>query len=193
MKLHLLKGCSAAAFIIFGAIFGAVGVAAQAPPVNRDAQILADFKARVEQYAKLRDGLDTGRAQLKKTDDPAVIAQAEKALGERIRAARAGAKHGDIFTPEVEAKFRKLMNPQLKGSEGAENKATIKEENPGKLPLKVNAVYPKQEVLTTVPPDILKALPVLPEDLEYRFVGKHMILRDARANLIVDYMLNAIP
>jgi hypothetical protein len=44
-----------------------------------------------------------------------------------------------------------------------------------------------------VPPNVLQALPKLPLDIEYRFVGKHLILRDARANLIIDYMLNAIP
>ena len=45
----------------------------------------------------------------------------------------------------------------------------------------------------TMAPDILAALPKLPEDLEYRFVSKHMLLLDVHANLIVDYVLNAIP
>jgi hypothetical protein len=58
--------------------------------------------------------------------------------------------------------------------------------------IKVNASYPDSAPLMTVPPDILAALPKLPEDLEYRFVAKHMILLDVRANLIVDYVLNAI-
>jgi len=34
---------------------------------------------------------------------------------------------------------------------------------------------------------------VLPEDLEYRFVGKHLILYDAKAGLVVDFIPNAIP
>ena len=36
------------------------------------------------------------------------------------------------------------------------------------------------------------ALPKLPEDVQYRFVGKHLLLYDAKANLIIDFMLNAI-
>jgi hypothetical protein len=32
----------------------------------------------------------------------------------------------------------------------------------------------------------------LPEEIEYRFVGKHLILRDARANLVIDYIANVI-
>ena len=44
-----------------------------------------------------------------------------------------------------------------------------------------------------MPPDVLKALPPLPENLQFRFVGKHMLLYCSRGNLIIDYMLNAIP
>ena len=66
------------------------------------------------------------------------------------------------------------------------------DENPGAFPFNVNGVYPKDEPLGTIPPNILGALPPLPEALEYRFVNKHLILRDARANLIVDFIPNAI-
>ena len=44
-----------------------------------------------------------------------------------------------------------------------------------------------------MPPDVLKALPPLPENLQFRFVDKHLLLYCSRGNLIVDYMLNAIP
>ena len=44
-----------------------------------------------------------------------------------------------------------------------------------------------------MPPDVLLALPTLPKDVEYRFAGKHLLLFDAKANIIVDFMLNAIP
>ena len=40
--------------------------------------------------------------------------------------------------------------------------------------------------------NFLLSLPQLPEDIQYRFVGKHLILYDAKANLIIDFMLNAI-
>jgi hypothetical protein len=44
-----------------------------------------------------------------------------------------------------------------------------------------------------VPADVLKSLPQLPENLQYRIVGKHLILLCIHGNLIVDYMLNAMP
>jgi hypothetical protein len=58
--------------------------------------------------------------------------------------------------------------------------------------LKVNAKYPQDQPLPTVPPNVLAALPKLPEELEYRIVKKDLILRDVHANLIVDYIPNAI-
>jgi hypothetical protein len=36
------------------------------------------------------------------------------------------------------------------------------------------------------------ALPKLPEQLEYRIVGKNLIIRDIDANIIVDFVPNAI-
>ena len=163
--------------------------------VNPDAALLADFKARVDSYNELRQNLQKKAPPLKKTDDPAEIALAEKALAQQIRAARAHAKPGDIFTPATRALFRRLLSPTVTGRDGAENKAAMKDDapEPKDIRFKINGEYPKDETLSTVPPDVLKALPPLPDNLQYRFVGKHMLLYCTRGNLIIDYMLNASP
>ena len=44
--------------------------------------------------------------------------------------------------------------------------------------LKVNATYPDDTPLPTTPPQVLMNLPKLPEQLEYRIVGKNLIIRD---------------
>ena len=59
--------------------------------------------------------------------------------------------------------------------------------------IKVNAEYPKNAPLSTVPPTLLEKLPKLPSELEYRFVGRTLILRDREANMIVDYLKEAVP
>ena len=41
--------------------------------------------------------------------------------------------------------------------------------------------------------NLLATLPQLPEDLEYRIVGKDLILRDVHANVIVDFIPGIIP
>jgi hypothetical protein len=166
----------------------------QPPRVNPEAQVLTDFNERVKAYLKLRDKVDGDAPPMKQTKDPAQIEAAQRALATLVRNARADAKQGDIFAPEIEKKFRALLRPEVKGADGAKAKATVLEEKPV-VPLKVNAEYPQKEPKTTVPPSILQALPQLPKDsdLEYRFVREHMILLDTRANLIVDFLLNAIP
>jgi hypothetical protein len=161
--------------------------------VNPDAQILMDFNERVKAYLTLRDKVDGDAPPMQQTNDAAKIEAAQRTLATVIRNARAGAKQGDIFAPPIEKKFRAMLRPEVKGAEGAKAKATVLEEKP-MVELKVNAEYPQKEPLATVPPSILQALPPLPkgQDLEYRFVRKHMILLDTRANLIVDFLLNAI-
>jgi hypothetical protein len=154
---------------------------------------VSDFDQRVNDYVKLRDKLDGGAAALRETKDAAKIKAAQETLAERIRAVRADAQPGAIFTPEIKRQFRALLRPELKGKDGAETKEIIEEENPENVYLKVNAKYPEGEPVTTVPPNVLLTLPKLPEGLEFRFVGRHLILRDDRANLIVDFIPNALP
>ena len=165
-----------------------------APKANPDAQLLVDFKTRIDQYMELQNKLKKESPPLKETTDPARIKASQDALAMKIREARKTAKQGDIFTPEIRQLLRRLMYPEVKGPQGAETKAAITEEtNEVKgVVLKVNAAYPDSAPLMTGPPNILAALPKLPEDLEYRFVNRHMILLDTHANLIVDYVANAI-
>ena len=82
---------------------------AQKPATNPHAAVLADFKTRVDKYVELRKKADDSAPPLKKTEDPAKIREAQQALVERIGAARAGTKQGDIFTPEITSAFRRLL------------------------------------------------------------------------------------
>jgi hypothetical protein len=43
-----------------------------------------------------------------------------------------------------------------------------------------------------VPASLLLSLPQLPQPLQYRIIDKHLILLDEDADLIVDYIFNAI-
>lgn len=46
--------------------------------------------------------------------------------------------------------------------------------------------------LSTMPPNLLAALPPLPRDIQYRFVERHLILLDTRTKLILDRIPYAI-
>jgi len=165
--------------------------------VSPDAGLLADFKQRVDEYMKLHKKAENAApTELERKTKPAEIVTAETSLAQHIRHVRANARRGDIFTPATQAMFKRLLQPALaKGTAGKDNKAIIKDDapQPKEVQFRVNGDYPKQAPLSTVPPAVLLALPPLPEDVQYRFVGKHLILYDAKANLIIDYMLNAMP
>ena len=173
---------------------GAVTQAAAAAGVNTDAAVLADFKARVDKYVAIHKDAAKGAAKPKETENPAEIVATQDALAARIRTARADAKQGDIFTPEIRTKFRRLLAPELKGEDGRDARAVMKEDapSPASIPFKVNAKYPEGAPLPTVPASLLLNLPTLPEPLEYRIIGKHLVLLDTGAGIIVDYLPNAI-
>jgi len=167
-----------------------------APQTNADAQLLKDFKDRIDAYMKMHDKQEKGKADPKETSDPGKIKATQDALAAKIQAARKDAKPGDIFTPEIRDLFRRLIYPELKGPDAPETKTTIQKEDAG-IPtkaevLKVNAPYPEGKPLPTMPPNLLTRLPQLPEELEYRIINKDLILRDVNANLVVDFIPNAI-
>jgi hypothetical protein len=159
---------------------------------NPDALVLQEFKQRIDKYMELHDRLEKSAPRLEETKDPEKIRASQDSLAAQIRSARADARPGDIFTPEIRTRFRQLMYPQTTGPGGEGTKATIKEDSPGNIPLKINASYPASKPLPTIPPNVLKNLPRLPGELEYRIVERHLILRDVHANIIVDYIPNAI-
>jgi len=144
--------------------------------------IAADFSARIESYLELRHRLEQGLPPLTLTDNPAEISEAERALARRIRVARADARQGDIFTREIRADFRRVLLLET----DAETLISIMDENPGAFSSRINLTYPNERPRSTMPANLLAALPLLPDDLQYRFLGRHLVLLDTRANIILD-------
>ena len=181
------------AIVVGIGLVGPAQIVAQVPAAfDAEKKQIADFEARVKAYDDLRNKVDGGAAHQTQTRHPEKLAAQRDTLRANIQKARADAKPGDIFAPDIQPLFKRLLKPALKGSDGAENKNTLKEEKPI-VELKVNAPYPENQPLSIVPPDVLMQLPKLPKDLEYRFIRKHLILYDSRASLIVDFIYNAIP
>ena len=185
----------AAALIVW---FASVGYA-QTTPTQPDPEtpefrvqvwgyVAADFSVRIRSYFELRHELEKGLPPLTVTDDPAKIRRAVRALAKRIRVARAEAKQGDIFTPAATGQFRKALVLEM----SANTWEAIMDDNPGELCSQINGTYPETKPLSTVPPNILAVLPRLPDDIQYRFLGRHLILLDTRANLILDRIPHAI-
>jgi len=149
---------------------------------------VADFSARMGAYEELRRGLEQGLPALAVTNDPAEIVRAETLLATRIRQARLRARRGDIFSENIRAAFKELLRSQTTTG----TCALIEDDNPGEFSYQVNATYPKEKPVSTVPASMLAVLPRLPADVEYRFLRRDLILRDMRANVILDRIDDAI-
>ena len=146
-----------------------------------DAETLAEFTKRIEDYAALRAKLEKGLPPLVVTDNAAEINRFEHRLAERIRDARS-AHRGQIFAPSMVRQVKQMLTVRV----DAQTIAAMMDDGPAEFDVDVNDTYSKRRPLATMPPNILLTLPDLPRDIEYRFVGRHLILRDARANMIID-------
>ena len=167
----------------------ALGTAHQA---EEEREALRHFQEEVAEYAELH------AKQLAKLGAQEPVA-AQEALARAIEAKRAKAEPGDIFQPEVQPLFRRLIAEQLKGPDALDARKAVVEGNPGleeesvPIVVRVNAVYPLDAPRSTVPPSLLLTLPPLPSSLHYRFVGRDLVLVDSVAQLIVDVLPAAAP
>jgi hypothetical protein len=150
--------------------------------------VRADFDARVLDYFGLRTALENGLPAQHVTANPAENIKIQRELARRIRYARAGAPPGAIFTPAISVEFRRILLSETT----SDVLAAVMDDNPGQFSYRINGDYPKRRPLSTMPGTFLSVLPVLPEGLEYRFLGPHLILHDTRANVILDTLFCAI-
>ena len=161
-------------------------------PVNK--QIVEAFENRAKVYVKMREALEEKMPKLSKEAKPEEIQAHKKQFQDRVRAARVGAKRGDVFTPEAAILIRAMIKDEFKGRERVELRDTVLKESDTKaVPLRVNHPYPESQELLEMPPTLLLRLPQLPKQLRFRFVGHNLLLVDRENGLIVDYMTNALP
>lgn len=152
-----------------------------------------DFEARLKDYVALHQKLEAELPKLPDKASPEEIDRNQRALATRIAAARAGARPGDVFTPVVEDLLQRTVREVLTDPGGKTVKASIEDENVPLPKLVVNGRYPDKVPLATMPAQVLAALPPLDEDLEYRFIGRRLVLLDVHAHLIVDFTRDILP
>ena len=165
------------------------------PGVNQDAAIGSDFEKRVADYMKEHQQAVNGLNASKASDSSAKITDYQHQLCARIRSLRPQAKRGDIFTPEITSLFQRLIATAINSPDGTKIRRSYEHAEPNAtrgLKLNVNEEYPDRVPLQSMPPSLLLNLPQLPKDLEYRFVGRELVLRDVPADLIVDVIPNVL-
>lgn len=152
-----------------------------------EAQAVVAFKDRVAEYVALHEKLEATLPKLPDKVTPEQVDDNQRALGDLVKSARRDAKPGAFFSPGIQAMVKRVLSEVLSGPGGGTVKASIMDENPGVPQLLVNERYPSSIPLSTMPPQLLGPLPPLIGELEYRFVGRRLVLVDTEADIILDF------
>ena len=171
---------------------GAAAAIAQTS-IDTERRVLDEFTQRVHAYIQVKEAAALTVRPLVVLPDPGEIRQRSEALATVIKSARWGARPGDIFTPEIAHVMRRGVSGGCDGDYAA-LLALVEEELEAPLPMPtVHGRWPATVPVPTMPPDILAALPPLPQGLQYRFMSRALVLIDIDANLIIDVIPDVIP
>ncbi len=176
-------------------LMAAPAVARQAPPrqrVNTQAAALQEFQQRLDAYLTLRAALIGALRPLTETPNAAELAARQSALAAALKKARATARPGDLVPAAVATQIAAIIRDDFARRTAADERATFSEV-PHAPPPAINQTYPADAALPTVPPLLLRNLPRLPDNLQYRFYGRHVLILDGDAQIVLDYMTNVLP
>ena len=164
-------------------------------PLNpADAEALATMNDRLKEYVLLHQKIEGTLPKLPDNATPQQIDKNQRLFEQKMRDERKTGKRGDIFTPQAEPIIKRLMISVFGTPQGKLLKSSINDENPtGRVIVTVNGRYPDNIPLSNIPPQVLQTLPMLTEDMEYRFIGDNLILLDTPAHMIVDFIEDALP
>lgn len=161
-----------------------------------DARSVAAFTDAVEAYADLRRMFDRGLFPewMEADREQAEFVAAE--LAATLRDTRPNARIGDFFKPAVAELFRFRIATALREHNYDLAALTATDDGEGGVP-----EFLRPTVNRPLPwgvggafwPAAVQALPLLPRELEYRFVGRDLVLLDTRSNLVIDILELALP
>jgi hypothetical protein len=164
-------------------------------PLTMEEHALAQFDHAVGQYVALHRRLERSLPPERQFDDAEEMFAARHAIRSALLAARPGARQGNIFTPGVAQAFVANLDRVIQecGHDPADILADINAERlPGTPKPYVNGKYP-WGIGSAMWPTLLRVLPELPSELEYRFSDRDLVLIDVHANLVVDMLEDALP
>ncbi len=175
---------------------GLLVLAGSAVPAQSPATISADrFVAATREYALMHRRIEQSLGPIEVTSLPAGLLTNANAMAATIRSERAGARQGDLFTPELSSEVRLLIADAL-AEHGLSPADLVTDEVPEgitrqALVLRVGGAFP-WIAGSTMLSCVLDVLPALPPELQYRFLFRDLVLIDVHANMIVDILPDAL-
>lgn len=157
---------------------------------------LQRFQEAIDAYVALHRNVERQAPRQEISPDAEEIHRAIDAMADALKASRPAAAEGDIFRPAA-----MLLRLRIRTTIHAlgHNPADIRSWMTGNEPVPDDAPLPAVNgpfswaLPSFMLPAVLAALPPLPAELEYRFVGRDLVLIDVDADLVVDILRDAFP
>ena len=127
------------------------------------------------------------------SDAEGAVRLRQRTLAESIQTkVRPDARQGDLFPPSVAEVIRQQIAKAFRSAKVDLIRDGLLEQTEGQKDAPTLAINRMVRV-PRVPPLLLESLPQLPEQVEFDFSGRTLILRDVDADLVVDFIPEAFP
>ena len=185
--------CSGMAIALLPVMLMAAAAHAQSPdPALR---AIATFENATHDYALMHRRLERPIGSIEFGTPVPEINRIMQELAAAIRAERIDARQGDLFTPAVGHVLGARINHALLEyrytAEDVRAAGRVDGVDYQRVRLQVNDTFP-WILAAAMFPCVIAALPPLPPELQYRFVGDDLVLIDVHASLIVDILPYAL-
>src|SRR5687767_6697613 len=155
--------------------------------VPDEAAAIKQFETAIADYMALRRRLANEAPNPVPNSSSVQLNSASDKLADAIERSRQNAGVGDLFVAPVTVVFKRTVDDAVRTANLRQVLATIDDEEPTIRAPKIHLRFPAGSQLATTPPSLLDLFPTLPKGLEYRIVGRNLVLRDVDAALILDY------
>jgi hypothetical protein len=153
------------------------------------------FQQAVDAYMELHERVERALPPLRVTPDMEQIAAATAAMAAGMRAARPTAVEGEIFNAEIAAILRQTLPDLVPRAEPDRDVLLFGDDEEERPALWRPLIHDEFDWTdgAYMSPLVLMALPPLPEELQFRFVGRDLVIVDLHSNLIVDVLPDVLP
>jgi len=116
----------------------------------------------------------------------------QRNLAEAIRTtARPDARQGDVLSPAVADLIRRDLAEAFAGPKADIIRDGLQDQNEGPASKSIDVTVNQMVVVPRLPPVLLETLPQLPQQVDFAFSGRTLILRDVDADVVVDFIRDA--
>ena len=160
---------------------------------SADAAAIKQFDDAIAKYMALRQTLRGEASGPVKNSSSTELNDASDVLAGSIQRARRDARVGSIVNKSVAVLIKRRIAEAVRTEHLVPALADIDDEGTAGPSPKLHLRLPVTAQMATMPPALLNVLPPLPKELEYRILGRYLVIRDVDASLIIDYIPMAVP